>query len=95
MLVDSGQLWYHSLKRAETESKNKVSSTVNRYVFCFPIERFVGLFSVRGFFRTVLTFLFSADSPSPGLFTVPLVRITDLLSRLKLLNYISLFPCLL
>ena len=91
MLVDSGT----SLKRAETESKNKVSSTVNRYVFCFPIERFVGLFSVRGFLRTVLTFLFSADSPSPGLFTVPLVRITDLLSRLKLLNYISLFPCLL
>ena len=37
------QLWYPSLKRAERESNNMVSSTVNRYVFCFINARFVGL----------------------------------------------------
>ena len=30
-----GQLWYHGLKRAERESKNKISSTVNCIFFCF------------------------------------------------------------
>ena len=36
MVVNSstyGQLWYHGLKRAERESKNKISSTVNCFFF--------------------------------------------------------------
>ena len=88
MVVDSGtwgQLWYHSLKRAERESKNKVSSTVNRYVFCFINARFVGLFSVK-FSPDRVSFPFSAQILFPSLFTVPLMRMTDLLSRLEFLN---------
>ena len=88
MVVDSGtwgQLWYHSLKRAERESKNKVSSTVNRYVFCFINARFVELFSVK-FSPDRVSFPFSAHILFPSLFTVPLMRMTDLLSRLEFLN---------
>ena len=88
MVVDSGtwgQLWYHSLKRAERESKNKVSSTVNRYVFCFINARFVGLFSVK-FSPDRVSFPFLAQILFPSLFTVPLMRMTDLLSRLEFLN---------
>ena len=46
MLGTQSQLWYHSLKRVEKESKNKVSSTVNRYFFYFRSASFVGLFSI-------------------------------------------------
>ena len=60
MVVDSvrqGQLWYHGLKRAERESKHKVSSTVNRYVSCFINEHFVS-FLVGSFLRNELAFPF-------------------------------------
>ena len=38
------------------------------------------------FLRTEFGFPFSALTLFPGLFTVPLMRMTDLLSRLKFLN---------
>ena len=64
------QLWYHGLKRAERESKHKVSFTVNCYVFCFINARFVGLFIVK-FRPDRLSFPFSALTLFPGLFSVP------------------------
>ena len=68
-------------KHAERESKNKVFTSVHRYVFCFLNARFVGLFSVK-FHRDQLGFPFLALTLFPGQFTVPLMTMTDLLSRL-------------
>ena len=63
----------------------KVSSTVNCLFifFCFINARFVG-FLVEVFSGPSRCFPFSALTLFPGLFTVPLTRMTDLLSRLKI-----------
>ena len=60
MVVGSGtwgRLWCRGLKRAERESKNKTSSTVNTIFFCFINTRVVGLFSW-SFLRTGLALPF-------------------------------------
>jgi len=83
----SSHLWCHSLKRAERESKNKDWPSVNRLASSFlpsrrALCRFIVLYIVVS--RTELSFLFSAIFP--GLFTVPLMRMTDLLSRPGVVN---------
>ena len=86
MVVDSGtwvQLWYHGLKRAERESKNKISSTVNYYYFFLLYQRALCRVVQLKFSPDRVGFPFSALTLFPGLFTVPLMRMTDLLSGLN------------
>ena len=73
-------------KRAERESKNNVSSTVNCYFFFLLYQRALCRVISLKFSPDRVGFPFSALTLSPGLFTVPLMRMTDLLSRLKFLN---------
>ena len=69
------------------------------FFFCFFDARFVG-FLVEVFSGPSRCFPFSALTLFPGLFTVPLTRMTDLLSRLKIFKLTSVYvpvyimPCL-
>ena len=76
--VPLGQLWYHSLKRVvrEFHPKAKSEDFIPVVYVNFPSARF-----------TVLRFMNSL----PGLFTVSLTRMTDLLSRLN--NFLIIVLC--
>ena len=66
----TSQLWYHGLKRAERESKNKFSSTVNCYVYLL-YQRALHRVLVKVFCRPNWLYPFGADSLSRSVNCAP------------------------